>query len=91
MIIALDYDGTYTNDPEAWIKFIELFLTAGHEVICVTMRTPDEVTDMCSILKDIIPIIPTSRASKEKFLLKFNIKPDVWIDDNPFWIYEDSL
>ena len=44
MRIALDYDGTYTADPDLWDKFI----------------------NSC---RD---------------------KHDVWIDDNPEWIFQDS-
>src|ERR1700722_1875454 len=38
MIIALDYDGTYTRDPDLWDAFIDAAQERGHTVICVTNR-----------------------------------------------------
>jgi hypothetical protein len=40
MKIALDYDGTYTVDPQFWEDFITLAKVRGHEVVCVTKRGP---------------------------------------------------
>lgn len=38
MTIALDYDGTYTRDPDLWDRFISEARSHGHSVICVTNR-----------------------------------------------------
>ena len=40
--IGLDYDGTYTVDPDLWLRFVRQAKDRGHEVICVTMRYPEE-------------------------------------------------
>jgi hypothetical protein len=84
MRVALDYDGTYTRDPELWDEFIKALIHRGHKVICVTMRKPTETIEMpCDI-------IYTSRAAKQPFLDALDIIIDVWIDDNPCWILVDA-
>lgn len=88
MIIALDYDGTYTADPDLWDQWIDLATKRGHTVICVTMRYPHEPVE----LRRNIEVIYTSRAAKASWLeANSPHKPKIWIDDNPFWIYQSSL
>ena len=81
MLIALDWDKTYTLDPELWDAFIVNAQQRGHTVKIVTMRYPHE------ILQDApVEVLYTSRGAKAK-----TISPDVWIDDQPHWIVNDSL
>ena len=79
MKIALDYDGTYTEDPSLWNVFIQHALSCGHEIVCVTMRFPDEAIQMPC------PVVYTSRKAKAEFY-----QADVWIDDNPRWLFVDA-
>jgi hypothetical protein len=81
MLIALDYDKTYTAAPCLWDRFIADAIDSGHSVVIVTMRYPtEEIPDVG------IPVVYTSRSAKSKV-----VKADIWIDDSPHWIYEDSL
>ncbi|RPJ32026.1 MAG: hypothetical protein EHM17_10660 [Verrucomicrobiaceae bacterium] len=81
MLIALDYDKTYTADPVLWEDFIQSARARGHTVKIVTMRRPDEV------VSDVpIDVVYTSRKAKASI-----IKADIWIDDSPHWIYQDAL
>lgn len=89
MILALDFDDTYTKDPEMWDEFIKMAEKRGHEVICVTMRYPYEI----EWVKDRFPkikVISTHRKAKLWYLLTEGIIVDVWIDDSPNWIYQDG-
>lgn len=81
MLIALDYDKTYTLDSEFWNQFVENVKRRGHDVKIVTMRYPHE-----EILNAPCDVIYTSRNAKNKF-----INADVWIDDSPHWIYQDVI
>jgi len=83
MKIALDYDGTYTEDTELWNRFIEL-CRDKHEVICVTMRYPTEEVDIP------IPIIYTSRRAKKIYCSAMGIHFDIWIDDSPEWLFKNG-
>jgi hypothetical protein len=80
MIIALDYDGTFTADPRLWTKFIVDATQAGHEVVCVTMRFPHE-----AITNIPCKVVYTSRKAKS-----VAFAADIWIDDKPLWLLQDS-
>ncbi len=90
MLIALDYDGTYTADPELWLDFIKRAQSRGHTVICVTMRHDHEALDMCLRLQGRVEVICSARQAKQLFLKDQGIYPDIWIDDNPKWLFEDA-
>lgn len=84
MIFALDYDGTYNKAPELWDRFVRDAIDTGHEVLCVTMRFPTEPIQMpCEV-------IYTSRCAKGPHMAALGRLPNVWIDDAPHWIYQDS-
>jgi hypothetical protein len=80
MVIALDYDGTFTADPALWNDFIRLALCQGHEVKIVTMRYPHETVEGAPV-----DVVYTSRKAK-----KAAFAADIWIDDAPHWVYMDS-
>ena len=91
MLIALDYDGTYTLDPNLWDAFILLAKQNNHSVICVTMRYEDESEDVINNLSSKVDkIIFTCRKAKLKFIEDLGYKPDIWIDDMPHWLFNDS-
>ncbi len=81
MIVALDYDKTYTLDPVMWDAFIDLLKERGHSVVCATMRFPSEAIEMpCNV-------IYTSRQPKRDCLAQSGVFPDIWIDDTPEFIF----
>lgn len=91
LLFALDYDGTYTRDPDFWLEFIKLAESHGHRVCVATMRTQDEKEDMCDRLFEACPqIIPTHRNAKQQFLASYGVRPDIWIDDQPHFIVRDA-
>jgi hypothetical protein len=81
MLVALDYDKTYTADPVLWDEFIQSAHTRGHVVKIVTMRRPDEVIENVPV-----EVVYTSRKAKSAM-----VQADIWIDDSPHWVYQDSL
>ena len=81
MFIALDYDKTYTADPDLWNDFIVIAQKRGHTVKIVTMRSPEE-----TIVGAPVDVVYTSRKAKASV-----VEADIWIDDSPSWIYQDSL
>jgi hypothetical protein len=78
--IALDYDGTYTRDPQLWDWFITQAQLRGHVVTVVTMRHATEVIP----LQPPCEVIYTGRKAKQSFYLA-----DIWIDDQPLLISND--
>ena len=81
MLIALDYDKTYTADPMLWDSFIAQATERGHIVHIVTMRNHAGE----AILDAPAPVIYTDRKAKHRF-----INADIWIDDSPHWILQDA-
>jgi len=86
MRFGLDYDGTISEDIHLWKTFYYNALDHGHEVIVVTMRYPSE-----EILNFPAPVVYTSRQAKKVYCDQNGIDIDVWIDDNPHWLFEDSI
>lgn len=87
MLIALDYDGTYTEDP----AFFNLLLSAaqhcGHTVYIVTMRHESESFDLLPLLnKGVTKLVCTGRQAKVEYCTERGITPDVWIDDSPWFL-----
>lgn len=85
MKIALDFDGTYTEDPDMWCGFIDLAKETGHDVYIVTFRHPNQSHQMLDWLNQGYTkgVFYTSGNSKRKFMDERGIAIDVWIDDQP--------
>lgn len=87
MKIALDYDLTYTKDPEFWRAFVFLSKLSGHEVRIVTARCAE---------KDTLPELPCEiiycNGVAKKFVCHHFVEwdPDIWIDDKPESILNNS-
>lgn len=91
MNIGLDFDNTYTRDPEAWNDFIDRFQQSGHNVYVVTMRHKQEGREVEEALaKRVDGIFFTGRKGKQKFMFDRGISIDVWIDDMPIWVTQDA-
>lgn len=86
MNIGLDYDGTITEAPELWAAFYFTAVALGHTVSVVTMRYPEEE------VKDFpAHVVYTGRKAKKVFCDEHGINIDIWIDDNPHWLFQDSI
>ena len=91
MILALDYDETYTRDPIFWNEVIALAARRGHSVICATMRYPFEGREVVEALGHVVEdIVFTSRKAKHNSVEDAGYIPSVWIDDSPNFIHNDA-
>lgn len=89
LLFALDFDGTYTEDPELWNNFITLLKQKGHSVIVATMRYPSEAGPVREALEDKVDaIIYTSRKAKYEEVQKQGYTPNIWIDDMPHFLFQ---
>ena len=88
MRIALDFDDTYTKDPDLWVVFTDEARDNGHEVYIVTAR-PDDGDNLDVELSKIvrllgIPVIYCNYHPKRHYCdVVKNLKFDIWIDDSP--------
>lgn len=84
MIVALDYDGTYTVDPDTFDQVVHLFNRSGsgNKVMFVTYRSRDRAQGNADIEEDAerlgLDIIYTNGLQKKDM-----IEADIWIDDKP--------
>ena len=83
MIIALDYDGTYTADPELWDMFIFTAHQRGHQVHLVTMRHESEPVRMG---EQPARIHYTDRKAKLPYMMAQGIEVQIWVDDRPDFV-----
>lgn len=101
-IIVIDFDGTYTADPELWDVFLVAARERGHKIICATMRHEDlEGDEVKEALADKVDkIIFTGREAKHSIVqtallndgydLIDVVQRMIWIDDNPHWIHNPA-
>lgn len=87
MLIALDYDKTYTADSVFWNMFIALAEKYHHKVICITMRHNSKEEK----INWNIETHYTGRMAKKKWAEENRIFVDIWIDDKPAWLFENAL
>lgn len=79
LLIAIDYDHTYSADSKFWKIVIGLGRNYGHEFVMVTGREPeDKITITCNI-----PIVYAGDELKRKAAKKAGYDVDIWIDDEP--------
>jgi hypothetical protein len=94
MIIALDYDDTYTKDPHLWDEFARYSISRGHIVYCVSARAEHHMDDPKNTIGKIIgpdKCFGTNIQPKKHFMWEnHKIRIDVWIDDMPWFIDGDQ-
>ena len=83
MLIALDYDGTYTADPELWDRFVAQARSRFHQVHIVTMRAECEAVRLSC---DVDRVHYTDRSAKRQFMQARGLNVQIWIDDMPDFI-----
>lgn len=91
MIIALDFDGTFTLDPDCWAMFVRSFQLHGHTVICVTGRSDsggmgDQVRDQFAAVGLDVPIVFAGSEWKVDAARAAGWEVNVWIDDMPQYV-----
>ena len=94
MKIALDWDGTARSDPHGFADVVKVFRKRGHEVFICTMRNPEREpinSDLLKLFRDErgyeIEVYYTDREAKLEYCQRHGINVDVWIDDNPHFLY----
>lgn len=83
LTIGLDYDRTFTADPELFRRFIADAQRCGHQVVCVTGRKvlPDFSRE--PRLPDSVPVVLAGAEWKRHAAAKAGHHVHIWIDDMP--------
>ena len=91
MIICIDFDGTYTRMPELINSIIDKSKQLGYTVIVATMRYETEVNPLLTeLMSKVDKTYFTCREAKLMYLAKLGIEPDLWVDDNPSWLFNNG-
>lgn len=94
MIIALDFDETYNARPDMFDDLIEVLLMyKDTQIILVTYRHSElDYDPLFQHLIDVmgVPVYCTDGKAKKKYMEDLGINVDIWIDDNPRSVLEDS-
>jgi hypothetical protein len=77
-LIGLDYDNTYSDDPELFEMFIEAAQRRGHLVFIVTARPETQPVPVRSC-----EVFYTEGAPKAPFMRERGLDIDIWVDDWP--------
>lgn len=83
LTIALDYDKTYTADPDLWRRFVADAQRAGHLVVCVTGRRAMPDYSREPRLPDGVPVVLAGQAWKRDAAARAGYSVSIWIDDMP--------
>lgn len=90
--IAIDFDDTFSTDPQMFKEIIKIFRSRGHNVYLVTYRCGDinhvSNLDIFAYQSNFDGIFFTQYESKKDFMDKQKIKIHIWIDDNPYSIID---
>lgn len=86
--VALDYDDTFTVNPQMWGMIVAVMKQFGAEVKFVTYRSmKTNNADIELSAKEVdIPIIYCNYYQKAQVCAKSGWIPDIWIDDMPILI-----
>lgn len=82
--IALDYDDTFTADPDLWRQFVSSAQARGHTVVCVTARrTPPDFSREPRLPLGVAIVCTGGQPYKKHAAAKAGYAVDIWIDDMP--------
>jgi hypothetical protein len=94
-IIALDYDETYTVNPNMWNEVIAVMRKHGFTVVCCTNRVGNPYADR-DVIEDMrdedVPVV-FAAAHKDKWEAMekagYIAENLIWIDDRPMYIWNN--
>ncbi len=92
MLIAIDYDDTFTTDPTTWRQIIYVLQAYGHEVVCVSARynTFDNKRELEEAIGLGVEVVLCGHNAKAEVMAKRGTPVDIWIDNNPNAIDPDK-
>lgn len=88
MVIALDYDDTYTQDPLFWEWFYTKAAQRGHTILMITQRPPDFPVELLTHSWFENRVIYANGVPKREAVPP-GVHVDVWIDDTPEAIHNE--
>lgn len=82
---SLDFDKTFTADPDLFREFVRAAQRRGHTVLLTTQRCVEHLREIRGILGTCdLPLVFASGFSKEEASAFHGFAVDVWVDDSPY-------
>ncbi len=91
LTIAIDFDGTFAENPGAFREVIEVFQARGHRCIMVTNGSEEGGQEVRRLVGDLMPILFAGRFSKAGAVYSHGYDVDIWVDDTPHVIERDGV
>lgn len=91
--INIDYDDTFTTDPYAWTKILNiLFDRTTNKIYCISQRsdTIKNMEELQAALPYFVEIHLTSHTGKRDWAIQHGIVIDIWIENNPDAIFRSD-
>lgn len=86
-IFVLDYDNTFSINPDMWVQLVKVINTSGYRVIGATARNRYEAIKDTRYLNVCDVVVYCAGNSKQKVLQNLHIGDSIiWIDDDPQYI-----
>ena len=88
LVFGIDYDGTFSADPDGFRAIVALLLARGHVCVLVTGRSDEAQwgAEVRRAVGDIMPIVFAGNAWKRDAAKRAGFDVNVWIDDHPEYI-----
>lgn len=88
MLFAVDFDGTFSRDPDYYRAVVAIGRARGHEYVLVTGRSDEGRwgAEVRAALGDLMPIVFAANGWKRAAAEAAGYKVDVWEDDHPEYI-----
>lgn len=80
---GIDFDDTYTSDPELFALFVEAAIMRGHRCVIVTQRASCFEPDLRQVVGAGLEIIYCAGMTKAEGCAAAGVQVDVWMDDYP--------
>jgi hypothetical protein len=85
MLFALDFDGTFDQDPELFRQFVRLLRQRGHSAVCVTSRFEGFGDEVERAVGD-IPVVYAGTRWKRQAARAAGYYVNVWVEDCPEYV-----
>jgi hypothetical protein len=86
-VFVLDYDNTFSVNPEMWMQIVKIIKTNGYKIIGATARNRYEEIKDSRYFDACYMVVYCAGNSKQKVLQNMHIDDNIiWIDDDPQYI-----
>lgn len=87
-VVAIDWDDTYTLDPEFWTGVVKMMLAKKWVVVCITGRRKslESTQEIRQWLPHEVELHYSYDQLKYAYSVEHGIDVDVWIDNDPMII-----